>query len=141
MSVKHVETLLMQLQLDAFIKVVAGAAGPTAELLVLSRQEQKNSLGNAGIRRLRHHAWSLCSFLRILFELNYKSFPDVQRIELSAEARDAMAALKAAMDEDAARAEREEEARRVREEAECFDAAVEAHWEAMRAWHDGDTPA
>ena len=140
MSVKHVETLLMQLQLDALITVVAGAAGPTAELLVRSRQEQKNPLGNAGIRRLRHHSWSLCSFLRALFEQNYKSFPDVQRVELSDEARESMTALKAAIDEDAAKAKREAEARRTREEAEWFDDAVESHWEAMRAWQDGDTP-
>lgn len=141
MSVKHVETLLMQLQLDAFITIVAGAAGPTAELLVSSREEQKNPLGNAGIRRLRHHVWSLCSFLRLLFEENYKSFPDVRRVELSGEALDAMAALKAAMDEDAAKAKREAEARRAREESKWFDDALESHWEAMRAWHDGDTPA
>ena len=141
MSVKHVETLLLQLQLDALITIVAGAAGPTAELLVRSREEQKSPLGNAGIRRLRHHAWSLCSFLRMLFEENYNSFPDVQRIELSDEARDAMAALKAAIDKDEERAEREAEERRAREELEWFDNALEADYESMRAFHDGDTPA
>lgn len=141
MSIKHVETLLMQLQLDALITIVAGAAAPTAELLVRSRAEQKHPLGAAGIRRLRHHAWSLCSFLRALFEENYKSFPDVQRVELSDEACDAMAALKAAMDEDAAKAKQEAEASRAREESEWFDHALQSHWEAMRAWQDGDTPA
>jgi hypothetical protein len=141
MSVKHVETLLMQLQLDALITIVAGAAGPTAELFVRSREEQKHRLGTAGIRRLRHLAWSFCSYLLALFEDNYKACPDVRRIELSDEAREAMTALKAAIDEDTAEVKREAEARRAREESDWFDDALESHWEAMRAWHDGDTPA
>jgi hypothetical protein len=140
MSVKHVETLLMQLQLDAYITVVAGAAGPTTEFLERSREEQKSSHGNAGVRRIRYHAWALCSFLARLFEENYKTCPDVRRIELSDEARDAMAALKAAIDKDEERAEREAEERRAREELEWFDNALEAHYESMRAFHDGDTP-